>query len=809
MNDQELLLKLRAAFAEESAERLAAINAMMLDLEKAGLLVFDQGLLEKVFREFHSLKGAARAVNFFEIETICQALESIFSGLKSGEKRLTPPLFDSMLEAVDLIESILAEPERSQKSVGQGQVLSMLRRLEGRGTASKAPPVMTPGVAPSPPSAAVVPPATIAAGTDLGPEAPPPGPGRLPSEENGPAQEEGAPLPPLPAVSPLGHGEERRQARVRVISDKHIRVDTAKLGSLLLKSEEMIALKLTGSRHMQDLKQVGQTVDLWRERWNRTDKPLRQLRKSAAAINAGQQGAAPGYSTEIWHFLEWANDFVATLGQDIKALTRIQDQHQRALTRMVDDLLDEAKSVVMQPCSTLLALFPKMVREIAKQQKKEIDLQIHGGAIEVDRRILERMKDPLVHLLRNAVDHGIEYPDERLARGKAARGIIAVTISQIEGGKIEILVSDDGNGLDLDRIKDSAIAKQVLSREEASAIEARQAAALIFTSGVSAAPIVTELSGRGLGMAIVQEAVEELAGVLSLDNRPGKGLRLAMRLPVSMSTFRGVLVQAGAELFILPSAQVVAVLKLKKEEVKTVENRNTILYKGKPLSLVGLGEVLGLSDCRLKAGDSLKVAVLASGAWRMGFTVDEVIEELEVLVKDLGKQVRRVVNLAGCTVLGSGRVVPVINVRDLLRSATKGSSGQAGAMDGAQQEAVKRRSILVVEDSITSRTLLKNILEMAGYQVTTAVDGQDGLTFLKSSEVDLVVTDIEMPRMNGLELTIAIRHDPRLADLPVILVTTLSSREDRERGIDAGANAYIVKSSFDQSNLLEVIGRFL
>lgn len=803
MNEQELLIILRQAFAEESAERLTAINAMMLDLEKAGLATHDRGVMEKVYREFHSLKGAARAVNYNQIETICQAVEGIFSLLKQGATTISPELFETLLEAITCIETIVAAPEPTQCPVAQERILALLNTLEARSAAQGVSATAT-----TPPGGQEAMPPPVATTTQ-----PLPSPQQKAHCQGQPPQprDSNAPLA-APAPSPPSPTEHEVQApppAAKGSAERQIRVDTAKLGSLLLHAEEMIALKLTGSRHLHDLKQVSQTVDLWREKWRRADKQLRQLRKEAQAMGAGNASDAPPYTPEIWRFLEWANDFISTLGQDIKTLGHAQEQNHRALTRMVDELLDEAKGVVMQPCATMLSLFPKMVREIAKQQKKEVELRIHGGEIEVDRRILERIKDPLVHLLRNAVDHGIEYPDARQAKGKPAQGTITVKVSQMEGDKVEILVADDGPGLDLAKIRESAMATKVVGKEQMQDIDDRQAAALIFASGVSAAPIVTELSGRGLGMAIVQEAVEELAGVLSLENRPGHGVGLTMRLPVSMSTFRGVLVQVGAELFILPSSQVVAVLKLKREQLKTVENRTTFPYQGKPLSLVGLDEVLGLTACGAKQEESLKVVVLASAALRMGFKVDEVVEELEVLVKDLGKQLRRVNNLAGCTVLGSGKVVPILHVRDLLRTATTGSMGNLGATDDPRQEGGQRKSILVVEDSITSRTLLKNILEMAGYQVKTAVDGQEGLSFLKHNTVDLVISDIEMPRMSGLELTVAIRADSRLTDLPVILVTTLSSREDRERGIDAGANAYMVKSNFDQSNLLEIIGKFI
>ncbi len=250
---------------------------------------------------------------------------------------------------------------------------------------------------------------------------------------------------------------------------------------------------------------------------------------------------------------------------------------------------------------------------------------------------------------------------------------------------------------------------------------------------------------------------------------------------------------------------------MKSDDVKTVENRETIPLNGKSIALASLAAVLGLpiADGGSKQGDFLTVLVLSAGERRVAFSVDGVLNEQEVLVKNLGKQLSRVPNIAGATVLGSGAVVPILNVADLLKSAVKNNAGSSPKAMDQKNNGEQTKSILVAEDSITARTLLKNILELAGYQVKTAVDGVEGFTALQNGNFDLVVSDVEMPRMNGFDLTARIRADKRLAELPVVLVTALESTEDRKRGIDVGANAYLVKSSFDQGNLLELIRRLI
>ena len=312
-------------------------------------------------------------------------------------------------------------------------------------------------------------------------------------------------------------------------------------------------------------------------------------------------------------------------------------------------------------------------------------------------------------------------------------------------------------------------------------------------------------------MAIVREHAENLGGKIAVENRPGLGAIFRIVLPMMLATFRGSLVRLGDRLFVLPLTNVERVARIKTAEIKTVENRETVLLKGRAVSLVRLGRVLELPPKAApeRAPRYFSVVVLGAAAERIAFVVDEVMEDQEVLVKSLTKPLLRVRNIAGATILGSGRVVPILHVPDLMKSARRtglGSGDHAVATNGANR-VEQRIRILMAEDSFTSRMLLKNILESAGHEVTTAVDGVDALTELRLAEFDLIVSDVEMPRMNGFDLTARIRADPKLADKPVILVTALASREHRERGIDVGANAYIAKGSFDQSDLLAAIRR--
>jgi two-component system chemotaxis sensor kinase CheA len=500
---------------------------------------------------------------------------------------------------------------------------------------------------------------------------------------------------------------------------------------------------------------------------------------------------------------------VRALETQLTTLSRSADHDQRAFGGMVDNLLEDMKKVLVLPFSSLLEVFPKLVRDLARDQEKEVELDIRGADIEIDRRILEEMKDPLLHLIRNCIDHGIEKTAARLQSGKPARATLSIAVSQLNGNSVEIVVADDGGGIDVARLKQSAIKQHVLSEDDAGKLSDAEATALIFQSQVSTSPMITELSGRGLGMAIVREKTERLGGQISVDSHRGAGTRFTIVLPLTLATFRGILVETGGASFVVPTANVERVARIRRDTIRTIENRTTIVLDGRAVALVSLAEALGLDGLEDRdAGVYVSVLVLGAADRRIAFTVDAVLREQEVLVKPLGKNLRRVRNIAGATILGSGRVVPILSTRDLLRSAVQLHGGGSRPAPVASPETA-RRSILIAEDSITSRMLLKNILESAAFEVTTAVDGLDALTRLKNGRFDLVVSDVEMPRLGGFELIQKIRADKELATIPVVLVTSLASREHRERGVEVGANAYIVKSSFDQSDLLEVVRRLI
>lgn len=732
--DSDFLKRLLAIFRVEAREHVDALFSGIGELEKTAGEARQAELIERIFREAHSLKGAARSVNLLPVEAACQTLESTFAAMKNKQVPLTAELFDRLHQDIKHLGALL-EPAQQAGPADENR-------------ADKAPVAQ-----PEPP---------------LRKEKP-------------------------PAPEPQALSEERPAATGTV------RIATEKLDAVFLQTEEMLAAKLLARQRRQELQTIQAIVAAWGKDWS--EKMARRPDFYSTRVKQPQ-----------WlEMLEQNANFIKALGYRLDAMGKAADQDQRMLGKMVDDLLEDMKKVLMLPFSTLTEIFPRLVRDLARHGDKNIELSIRGDGIEVDRRILEEIKDPLIHLLRNCVDHGIETPKQRADNNKPPYGKIGIVIFPRSGNRVEIDVSDDGAGIDTAKVKASAIRLGFLEQEESSGLDDDAAAELIYQSGVSTSPIITEISGRGLGLAIVREKVERLGGSIAVETHAGAGTTFRIGLPLTLASYRGVVVRVGAQSFVLPTSNVERSVRIRQDNILTVENRETIRLDDESLSLVWLGEVLDLPH--LDADDDSAfhhVLVLTSAGKHIAFVVDEVLSEQEVLVKSLGRQLSRVRNISAATILGSGKVVPILNVTDLMKSALQVTHARnLGKVESKAEIKAPTQTVLVVEDSITARSLLKGILEVAGYKVSTAIDGIDGLTQLRSGEFELVVSDVDMPRMNGFDLTAKIRGDKNLADLPVVLVTALESREDRERGIDVGANAYIVKRSFEQSNLLEVVRRLI
>jgi len=767
--------RLLVTFKVEADEHLKSMASELLELERTPTSEKQTDIIETIFRRVHSLKGAARAVNMTDIGSICQSIESVFSELKRKVISLSPGMFDTLHHVIDTIGKLLTFPEQG-KTNGISEVIQQLARFEASEDVAE---IQTKEVSKT---------------------------------------EEQAPFKSILEV------EESTRSNYQILKEnieltKTIRISTAKLDSLLLQAEEMVSTKLAVDQHIVDLRDIRTTLGLWKKDWVKLFFELKQF-QNMGIVSAKSSSSFTGKGSvnfnnpkflNILEVLDDNNAYFKSLESKLTTLTKMVEDDNRLHGEIVDNLLDNMKKVLMFPSSLLLEIFPKMVRNLSREQGKEVELVVTGNGVEVDKRILEEMKDPLIHLVRNCIDHGIENPEERTHKKKPTCGTITIAISQVDSNNVEIIVSDDGAGIDQKDVKETVVKRGIMSEKEVNKLSPQEILSLIFQSEVSTKKIITDISGRGLGLAIAREKVEKLGGLISVESMTLIGTSIRILIPVTLATLRGILIQAADQVFIIPTVNVERVLRINQDDVKTVENKETISVNGQVVSLVYLNDILGLQrkEKKGKGTEFIQVLVLGSTEKRIAFRVDEVISEKEILVKSLGKQLSQVQNITGATVLGSGKAIPILNIPDVIKSAVKATVLFDRPVVPSEEAETKRKSILVVEDSITSRTLLKNILETAGYHVKTTVDGVDGLTALKREDFDLVVSDVDMPRMNGFNLVSKIRIDKKLSELPVVLVTALESREDRERGIDVGADAYIVKSSFDQSNLLEVVGKLL
>jgi len=745
--NEEFQKRLLATFKIEAEEHVKAITSGLIELEKDLTPETGMEVIERTFREVHSLKGAARSVSAANIESLCQATENVFSALKHKEIDLHPALFNTLHRVVDAFNEMIFS---SDMGVGfKGERIAAIKEHLSRMEAGEL--------------------------TEL----------QASAGESGESFPAGTYLP----------------AEV-------VRVPTEKMVALLLQAEEMVSAKLAVSQQLEDIAAILAMIEEWNRKWSKKYPEIQDLRRiKERKIRSENNRTNPAMpDAGLLEFLDMTRARIRSIEKKVVDLKRQTQQNRYSIGIMTENLLEDSKKALMLPFAALFDSFPKVIRDLSHEHGKEVKLTVSGEEAEVDRRILEELRIPFIHLIRNSIDHGIEKPDRRVEVKKPKAGKIGIAVSLVEGNKAEITFSDDGAGVDIEKVKEVSLNRGIAQASGNDQPTDQEMLSLIFQSGFSTSPIITDISGRGLGLAIVKEKIEKLNGRISIESRQNQGTTFKIAIPLSLITFRGVLVKAVEQAFVIPTPNIERVIRISKEKIKTIENRETIPLEDITVPLARLGDILELPGIQ-EDRPFLHTVVVESAGKMIGIVVDEILSEQEVVVKNFNRHLSRIRNIAGATILGSGKVAPILNVQDLIKSAMK-YHGAPLKVDGSKTKEEKR-SILVVEDSITSRMLLKGILETSGYNVKTAVDGIDAITCLKTDKFDVVVSDVDMPRMNGFDLTAKIRSDKQISNLPVVLVTALESREDKERGIDVGASAYIVKSSFDQSNLLEVIKRLI
>jgi two-component system, chemotaxis family, sensor kinase CheA len=600
--------------------------------------------------------------------------------------------------------------------------------------------------------------------------------------EESPAEPAAAPVEPVVTARSASAGR-RHQPDM----DRAVRVSVRTLDSLALQVEQLAAGRAQQLRR----------AEAHRELLDQTHQALLQLERAAQqlALSAGGGGALEALRAGVGQ-VRGVQRRLVQLSKDVH-----REGEQLALVAQV--VRDDLRDLRMVPASQMLEPLKRTVRELCARLGKDVELVLAGGDVRIDRRLVDVLKDPLQHLVRNALDHGIESTSARVEAGKSVRGQLAVRVEP-RGTRLAVVVEDDGAGLSPENVRATAVRRGLLTEAEAAKLTEMQAARLVFEPGFSTREQVTETSGRGVGLDVVQSTATRLQGAVDISFEKGQGTRFTIDLPLILAGALGLLVRSGTSVVAIPSDAVERVLRLAPEDVGTVAGHVVACVENEQLPFHALSVSMGMPRLPLaiESGKPQTALVLSLGGVRAVFAIDAVVGQQEIVVRSLGRHLQSVSHLAGAAVLDDGSLVPVLNAPELLRVAA------APVVFRAASE-VRRSHILVCDDALTTRFAMKSLLEIAGYSVVTAGDGEEALGILERTPCQLVVSDWQMPRLDGIGLTRRIRSHPKLSHLPVILCTSLDSPEERAAGLEAGADGYLVKREVERGKLLDLVRQLL
>lgn len=768
--------ELRSLYKTASAGHLQTIEAGLIHLEKHPK---DSTRLEELLRATHSLKGDSRMLGVGDVETLTHQIEDILGAVKRGEQMLSSNLCDRLYKGIDAIRKLAHEAVTGDPA--NVQVFYVLADLMG----------------------------AMETGAEVA--SPPPEPSSTINSEAPPSELTAELLQALTQqLETVETGQESvtpEPSESVTVEGYHIdtiRVEAQKLDALLTQASELNITKLRIDEQTTEIEEI---LALWEE-WNR------EFVASRVALGELERHYNDIPLQSVQKFYNLAEQRLERLGALVNHLRNAAHEDTARLETVSNELESGIQTLRLLPLSNLFSLFPRMVRDLSRQQQKEINLRIEGGDIPVDKQILEEMKDPLIHIIRNAIDHGIELPAERASFGKPRTATIRLK-GYRTASAISIEVIDDGRGLDLESIKRTALRRGIRTEQELATMSATDLQELIFASGFSTRAQVTEISGRGVGLDVVRANIERLKGTIQVESTPGRGCGFRFKLSTTLATTYVLIAAINQHAYAIPIESVQTTLLVSPQDIFAIEGNQTITLDGQPVSLVWLADLLELpvkAPASPTAVDSasktqLSCIILQVGHERLGLLVDAVLDQQDIVIKTQSKLLKRVRNVSGATILGTGEVCIVLNPQDLIKSVHQAS--ESSAIQELIEQSKAKQSVLLVDDSIPVRTQLKRILEGAGYEVTTAVDGLDGFNKLRTGQFDAVVSDVEMPNLDGFSFTAKIRQLKEYSELPIVLVTTLTKDEDKRRGIEVGADAYITKGTFDQKELLDTLRRFI
>ncbi|MGH8438453.1 MAG: hybrid sensor histidine kinase/response regulator [Pseudomonas sp.] len=742
MRDASLL----ELFSLEAEAQTQVLSAGLLALERNPTQA-DQ--LEACMRAAHSLKGAARIVGVDAGVSVAHVMEDCLVGAQEGRLLLRAEHIDALLQGTDLLMRIATPGDAAIEPAVQAFLVQMAGLLAPTATPTiSAPPVPMPRPEPEPVIEPVLP--------DAEPEAP----------------------------------IQRKSKRAGEGGERILRVTAERLNSLLDLSSKALV-------ETQRFKPYLATLQRLKRMHSQSVRALDGLKN---------QLQASGQSAEVQDALAHAQQLLGQTQQLLLQQAADLDEFVWQASQRAQLLYDTALACRMRPFADVLTGQSRMVRDLGRSLGKQVRLEIEGEKTQVDRDVLEKLEAPLTHLLRNAVDHGIELPERRLLAGKSQEGHIRLRASH-QAGLLVLELSDDGAGVDLQRLRQSIIERQLSPAETVAQMSEAELLTFLFLPGFSLRDQVTEVSGRGVGLDAVQHMVRQLRGSIVLSQTSGQGSSFHLEVPLTLSVVRSLVVEVAAEAYAFPLAHIERTLELPTEAIVQIEGRQHFWHEGRHIGLVAASQLLNRPPSQT-GGQTIKVVVIREREMLYGVAVERLIGERVLVVMPLDARLGKIQDISSGALLDDGSVVLIIDVEDLLRSVDKLlSTGRLERIERGQRntrEAVRKR-ILVVDDSLTVRELQRKLLSNRGYEVAVAVDGMDGWNALRSEDFDLLITDIDMPRMDGIELVTLLRRDSRLQTLPVMVVSYKDREEDRRRGLDAGADYYLAKASFHDDALLDAV----
>ncbi len=747
MRDASLL----ELFSLEAEAQTQVLSAGLLALERNPSQA-DQ--LESCMRAAHSLKGAARIVGIDSGVSVAHVMEDCLVSAQEGRLLLRPEHIDALLQGTDLLMRIATPTNAPQPTDIEAYVALMAQLLDPASPPAVAAPVMA----------------------ELQLEAP-----RV------------EPTPTAPIIDVASETPEpasRKNKRTTEGGERVLRVTAERLNSLLDLSSKSLVETQRLKPHLATMQRLKRMQNNGLRALENLNVHLKEHALSLEALEA----------------LEDARRLLAESQQLLSEKNAELDEFAWQASQRAQVLYDTALACRMRPFADVLTGQVRMVRDLGRSLGKQVRLEIEGEKTQVDRDVLEKLEAPLTHLLRNAVDHGIETPEQRLLKGKSEEGLIRLRASH-QAGLLVLELSDDGNGVDLEKVRRSIVERQLSPAETAAQLSEEELLTFLFLPGFSLRDTVTEVSGRGVGLDAVQHMVRQLRGAVVLEQTAGEGSRFHLEVPLTLSVVRSLVVEVGEEAYAFPLAHIERMCDLAPEDIVQVEGRQHFWHEGQHVGLVAASQLLNRPASQ-NSGETLKVVVICERDAVYGVAVERFIGERTLVVLPLDERLGKVQDISAGALLDDGSVVLIVDVEDMLRSVDKLlNTGRLEriARHGNQAAEAARKRVLVVDDSLTVRELQRKLLLNRGYDVAVAVDGMDGWNALRSEDFDLLITDIDMPRMDGIELVTLLRRDNRLQSLPVMVVSYKDREEDRRRGLDAGADYYLAKASFHDDALLDAV----